>query len=353
LRRIVVFGGYGVFGSQVARALSAWGTPLTIAGRNLRQAEALVAALGGDCAAAAADIDRADLCRPVLKGHSAAVNCAGPFHRQGTALLEACVEAGCHYADICDDRGYVALVRSFGERFTKRDLAAVFGCSSLPGISGALALRAREGTTARVERVRVTLVIGNKNPKGYAAVQSLVAGLGKPIATPQGTVFGMCDRELVALPAPFGRRSVFNFNSPEYDLFPSLLGAGAVSVKIGFELRSITHVFGVLACLGSGYGPETADLLRWLGSPLSGLGCSGGVVMSELFLSDGSVRRAALVGRRDGQRMAALPCALVARALSHGAVPVRGAAAAYEFLGAGALLQNLIEAGFELHTEQA
>ena len=40
-------------------------------------------------------------------------------------LLEACLEAGCHYADISDDRGYTALVRSFGERFAKGGLAAV------------------------------------------------------------------------------------------------------------------------------------------------------------------------------------------------------------------------------------
>jgi hypothetical protein len=75
--------------------------------------------------------------------------------------------------------------------------------------------------------------------------------------------------------------------------------------------------------------------------------------MSELFCHDGSVQRAALFGCRDGQRMAALPCALVARALYEGKTAKHGAATAYEFLGARALLQKVIEAGFELHTEQA
>jgi hypothetical protein len=301
----------------------------------------------------AADITRADVCWAALKGHSVAVNCAGPFHRQGAALLKTCLQAGCHYADICDDRGYTALVRSFGEEFAKRGLVAVFGCSSLPGISGALAMQAREGSTAGVERVRVTLFIGNKNPKGPAAVRSLLAGLGKPITAPQGTVFGMRDGEAVLLPAPFGRRSVFNFNSPEYDLFPSLLGARAVSVKVGFELRSATHLFALLARLGSGYGSATARLLELSGRPLGWLGCSGGAVMSELFFSNGSVRRAALAGRRAGQRMAAWPCALVARALSEEPTPARGAAPAYEFLGPRVLLEKLIEAGFELHTDGA
>jgi hypothetical protein len=45
-----------VFGSQVARALPAWGTPLTIAGQEQRQAATFANYLGGDCLAAGLDI---------------------------------------------------------------------------------------------------------------------------------------------------------------------------------------------------------------------------------------------------------------------------------------------------------
>jgi hypothetical protein len=352
LKRVIVFGGYGVFGSQVARALSAWGTPITIAGREQRRAETFARHLGGDCSAAGADITRPEACRALLQGSTVAVNCAGPFHRQGTALLEACLQTDSPYVDITEDRGYAALVRSFGTRFAERGRVAVFGCSSLPGISGALALCAREAETVPVERVRVALLIGNKNPKGQAAVRSLLAGLGRPIATPQGTRFGFCEREVVLLPAPFGRRGVFTLDSPEYDLFPALLGARAVSVHVGFELRMATYTFALLARLGSGYGPVMARLLERPARMLSGLGCSGGAVMAELFFRDGSVCQATLVSRRDGQRMAALPCALVARALSERDEHAQGAVTAYEFLGARPLLAKLVGEGFELHTER-
>jgi hypothetical protein len=352
LRRVIVFGGYGVFGSQVARLLSAWGTPVTIAGRDRRRAEAFARSLSGDRSAAAVDVTLPDSCRSVLAGHNVAVNCAGPFRCLGTALLEACLHAGCHYVDITDDRGYAALVRSFGARFTERRLVAVFGCSSLPGISGALALHARKDLEAPVERVRVTLAIGNNNPKGQAAVHSLLAGVGRPIAAPQGTLFGFRHREVVTLPAPFGRRGVFTFESPEYDLFASLLGAHAVSVHVAFELRVVQYAIALLAWLGSGYGRLTARALDLPGRALGWLGCSGGAVMSELFFSDGSVRWAALVARRDGQRMAALPCALVARGLSVGDTYIQGAVTAYEFLGAATLLGKLVEEGFELHGQE-
>jgi hypothetical protein len=229
-----------------------------------------------------------------------------------------------------------------------RPWSAVYGCSSLPGISGALALHARAGTSAAVGRARVTLFIGNNNPKGEAAVRALLAGLGRPIAAPQGTLRGFRDREVVPLPAPFGPRGVFNFDSPEYDLFPALLGARAVVVKAGFELRLATYGFAVLALLGRGYGPRTARLLALPGRLLRRLGCSGAAIMTELFLANGAVRRATLLARQDGQRMAALPCALVARVLSEGGAWGRGAMTAYEFLGATPLLEGLVAAGFEL-----
>ncbi len=155
----------------------------------------------------------------------------------------------------------------------------------------------------------MTLFIGNHNPKGQAAVRSLVGGLGRPIAAPQGTLRGFRDREVVPLPFPFGLRGVFNFDSPEYDLFPALLGVRAVAVKVGFELRPATYFLALLARLGSGYGLRTVRWLEVPGRLFRGFGCSGAAIMTELFYPDGTAARAALVGQCDGQRMAALPCA--------------------------------------------
>jgi hypothetical protein len=345
---VIVFGGYGTFGAHVCRELARLAVPLVVAGRDAARAEAFARSLGPGCRGLAADVSRPDSCRDALRGQAVAVNCAGPFGRFDATLLDACLDAGCHYADIADDRGYVRLVRGHGDRFRERGLTAAYGCSSLPAISGALALFARDGAAAAPERARVTLFIGNDNPKGAAAVGSLLAGLGRPIAAPQGALRGFRDREVVPLPPPFGRRAVFNFDSPEYDLFPTLLGVRSVSVKVGFELRLATYSFALLALLGSGYGPRTARLLELPGQAFRRFGCSGGAVMTELFFPDGSARRAALAGRRDGQRMAALPCALVAGALAEGRVTVRGAATAYECLGAAELLERLRGEGFEL-----
>jgi len=346
--RVIVFGASGVFGGQVARELAKRGVSVTAAGRDLANAEAAARSLDGDARAIAVDLTDASSCCAALAGHAVAVNCAGPFNRLGAALLDACLDAGCHYADITDDRGYATLVRGYDAKFRERGLVAAYGCSSLPGISGALAIHLMNGATSSVDRARITLFIGNNNPKGRAAVGSLVAGLGRPIAAPQGTIRGFRDREVVLLPPPFGPRAVFNFAAPEYDLFPKLVGAKAVSVKVGFELRLATYSFALLARLGLPFGSRTTRLLDLPGRLLGGFGCSGGAVLTELFFADGSVRRASLSGATEGQRMAALPCALVAEELARGTTKA-GAMTAYEFLGARPLIDGLLAAGYQLH----
>lgn len=347
MSRVVVFGGYGTFGGRVSRQLARYGLDLLVAGRDARRAVAFAAALGANCRAADVDVTDRAACRALLTRASVGVHCAGPFAADRTAVLDACLDTGCHYVDIADDRGYVGRVRELGPRFAERRLGAVYGCSSLPGISGALALRAMAGRADGPDRARVTLFIGNDNPKGHAAIASMVAGVGRRIAAPQGTLRGFRDREVVPLPPPFGPRPVFNFDSPEYDEFPHLLGVRSVTVKLGFELRTVTYAFALLARLPLRYGARSARLLGLPGGLVRGIGTSGAAVMCELFSADTTVRRAAVVARHDGQRMAALPCAYVVRALLDGAT-IQGAATAYEVLGADRLLDLLVADGYEL-----
>jgi hypothetical protein len=345
----IIIGGSGVFGALTARELAAAGIAVTIAGRDRRAAERTARLLGEGHRGLAASLDDLRGCRAALHGQTVAVNCVGSLVDLGPALLEACLEAGCHYVDNAVERSHAALIRGWSERFRRRGLTAAYGCSSFPALSGALALAAHAGQAAPPRRARVTLFIGNANPKGRAAIRSFLEVLGRPIRAPQALIWGFHEREVVPLPPPFGRRAVFNFDSPDYDLLRELLGVPAVWVKVGFELRLVTYGFALLARLGLRPGARAAGLLEWLSRPLSDLGSSGGVVLAELFYEDGSVRRRGLLARRDGQRMAALPCALVARELCRGAAHPAGSLTAFEFFGFERLLQLMTREGFEIH----
>lgn len=304
---VIVFGGYGVFGGHVVRELSKRGITVTTAGRNPSQANLI------------ADVTNYDSCLSALKGKKIAVNCSGPFSTAGSSLLDACLDAGCHYVDIADDRRYVSLVRNYGLRFEKKGLLAAYGCSSLPGISGALTLHARGTEDCGPRKVRVTLSIGNRNPKGAAAIQSALQ-----------------------------RKSISDFESPEYDLFPEILGVDDVRVKVVFELSLVNGLFSLLTRLPCRLGRLGARTLQILSKPFQNLGSSGGSVTAELFFADGHTRKATLSAREEGQRMAVLPCVYVVQALLEGSTNRTGAATAFEILGAFPLLEKLVSDGCEL-----
>lgn len=340
---IVVFGGYGVFGSLVARELA--DLPLRIAGRDGDRAARCAAALGGE--GMAADVSDPASCARALEGARVAVSCAGPFGDLTLALPEACLAAGVHYVDIADDRGWFARLRGMSERFRSAGLAAACGCSTLPGISGALAVVAAE-RLQEIRRARVTLFIGNANPKGTAAVESAAAQLGRRFEAPQGTLIGLRGREVVDLPPPFGPRGVYDFDSPEMDLFPDLIGAREVRVKVGFESRMATASLAAMSYLGPELGVPLSRAVTPVARLASRFGHSGGYVKVELWSPDGERSRAWIGSAREGQRMAALPAALVARGLYEGGVDAKGTVTSYEALGAHPLLERISAAGYEL-----
>jgi saccharopine dehydrogenase-like protein len=347
---IVVFGGYGIFGAHVARALAGAGIPVRIVGRDAGKAVRFAASLGADHEGISADVNEPVSCARALAGVRVAVNCAGPFSGVEPVLPESCLAAEVHYVDIADNRGWFAALRRLDSWFRERGLAAVVGCSSLPGISGALALLAAERLPA-VERVRVTLFIGNRNPKGEAAVLAAAHQLGRPFPATQGILRGFQGREVVDLPPPFGRRGVYDWDSPELDLFPGLLGARAVRVKVGFEARLVQLSLAALARLGPRLGQGLLRGLAPLARRLSRFGHSGGFVKVDLVAPDGTAASAAIGGAIEGQRMAALPAAFVAQDLYEGRVPSSGVMTAYEVIGARPLLERLVAAGYELVSE--
>jgi hypothetical protein len=339
MSRLFIAGGYGVFGAQIARELG--DLPLTIAGRDEAKASRYAAALGKNARGVRLDVRDPGACRRAFEGHAAVVHAAGPFQGQGTAVLEACLEAGCHYVDIADDREYVRRVRSFDGRFRTAGLAAAAGCSSLPGISEALASLLRERSPVPPALARVTLFIGNRNAKGEAAVRSVFQILGKSIEAPQGRLPGFGDPETVALPPPWGPRTVFNFESPEYDLFPERFGARAVSVKLGFEWGAVGLGFRLLGRLSPSWRTGLLKPLVAAGNALSFFGSSGGAVSVEFHFDDGTVTAEAISTPRDGQTMAVLPCVLAARRLIAGGPVSPGAHTASQLLGARELISAL------------
>ena len=346
-RTIVVLGGYGTFGARVSRDLAERGHRVVVAGRDPRRAEALARALGPAHASVGVDVRDGEACRLAIRGAAVAVVCAGPFSALGSGPASAALAEGTHYVDIADDRAYIRALRDLDAEFTRARLCAAYGCSSLPAVSSALALSLVQADDPPM-RARVTLYIGAANPKGAASVRAMVDRLGRGMQTADGMQPGFGDPRTIPLPAPFGPRTAYTFDGPEHDLLPALLGVSAVDVRVGFELPLANAGFALLARTGAHWGRRTATILARLATLAPAIGTSGGAVLVELEWSDGRRASRALVATEGGQRMAALPCAVVAHALATGVAPAVGVRAPTEVVPGTELLRALEAAGLRV-----
>jgi hypothetical protein len=344
---VAVLGGYGTFGARVSRDLAGRGHRVIVDGRDPRRAEALARALGPEHAGMGADVRELAACRRAIRGAAVAVVCAGPVSALGEAPARATLEEGTHYVDIADDRAYIRGLHDLDAEFRRARLCAAYGCSSLPAVSSALAL-SLVGAGDRPQGARVTLYIGGANPKGTASVRAMVERLGRTVSGVDGPHPGFGDPQTVPLPAPFGPRTAYTFDGPEHDLFPALLGVSAVDVRVGFELPLANAGFALLARTGLHWGRRTAAFLARLATLAPTIGTSGGAVLVELVWSDGRRTSRALVADEGGQRMAALPCALIAHALAAGPPPVAGVHPPTDVVAPSALLAALEAAGLRV-----
>ncbi len=108
MMRVIVMGGAGDMGSKAVEdlALSEGIAHVTIADRNIEGAKAIAARLAGKGASVdvkAVDANNHGELVAAMKGHDVAASALGPFHRFESKLVRAAVEAGVHYASICDE----------------------------------------------------------------------------------------------------------------------------------------------------------------------------------------------------------------------------------------------------------
>lgn len=162
-KRVVVAGSRGVFGSHLIRELGDRYDVVATTRETL-------------------DLHDVDAVHRAARGAFAFACTAGPFQQFDRRIVHAVVDAGAHWLDIADDeRWFFDLLddRELDALARQRGVVVIPGLSTLPAISGALVRR-----LLPTDRVKITLFIGNDNPKGAAAMAS-----GSALRTP--------DRELL------------------------------------------------------------------------------------------------------------------------------------------------------------
>lgn len=182
--KVLILGGYGVFGGRLAELLSdIAGLDLVISGRNLGRAQDFCANFQGQARAVPLCLDRADIkqglrdLRPGL-----IVDASGPFQDYGAHrydVIRACIASGTHYLDFADAADFVFGISQFDADAQAAGVFVLSGVSSFPVLTAAV-LR------DMARHMDIVSVAGGIAPSPYAGIglnvmRAVVGYAGAPV----------------------------------------------------------------------------------------------------------------------------------------------------------------------------
>jgi short subunit dehydrogenase-like uncharacterized protein len=177
---VVVFGATGVTGRQVACYLSGTGARWGAAGRDAAKLDRTLADVGATpTATISADVADPGSLAAMAERASVVLNLVGPYTSRARPVIEACVAAGAHYADLT---GEIPFVREVVQEFDVRardagvKIVQVCGFEALPPDLGvALAAEtAAERWDEELNEVDVSVTV--KGPPGMPRASDVISG---------------------------------------------------------------------------------------------------------------------------------------------------------------------------------
>lgn len=182
--RILILGGYGVFGGRLAELLSnITGAELLICGRNLSAAKTFCSRYKGQASCYSFQLDRREIADGLSRlKPDLVVDASGPFQDYGVnrySVISACIAAKINYLDFADAADFVFGVSQFDEQAKRAGVFVLSGVSSFPVLTAAVL---REMS----KDMDIVTVEGGIAPSPYAGVglnvmRAVVGYAGAPV----------------------------------------------------------------------------------------------------------------------------------------------------------------------------
>ena len=295
--KVIILGGYGVFGGRLARLLLRDGHAVWIAGRNHDQALRFSREYGGQ----PLKLDRNGDLQPLQDiAPDAVVDAAGPFqtYDKDNALRVAafCIEHGINYLDLSDDAAFTTSISQLDDRAKTASCFALSGASSVPGISSS-AVAALSADLSSIEVIDTAIMPGNRAPRGRSVIGAILSQIGVPLQVWRGGRWQemrcWSDRRVHELSSSI-RRSAYVIGVPDLTLFPQFFSARSVLFRAGLELSVMNVSLSILSRLRAlglfGINRFVTALAYHLSVALKPFGTDeGGMVVSVIGNKDGKV----------------------------------------------------------------
>lgn len=355
---MLIIGGYGNFGSFIAKYLSREANVLLIiAGRSSAKAKAFAASLNAQNIpeAAALDINRDIQASLASLKPDIVIHTSGPYQSQGYHVAKACIAQGCHYIDLADARQFVSGIVELDQAAKDKKALVCSGASSVPCLTGALIDHYKTHFKA-LEKVEYGIATAHLTNRGLATTSAVLSYAGKPFKTlidgKMQDVYGWHDLRF----RKFWRlnsRPLGNCDIPDLEIFPerypelkTIRFAAGLELKMlhfGLWALSVFVRIGILPSL-QGLAPYLLKISRVFDQ--FGKDDSGFYMTLSGYDVDGKQKDITfdLVAHHgDGLYIPSMPAILMARKLANGEIQTTGAYPCVGFVTLEEYLKGLEE----------
>lgn len=367
ISRVLIIGGYGNFGSFIARKLALdKNIQLIIAGRSLDKADALIDRLSFAQKPETAQIDVHDGFDDALKAlqPNIVIHTSGPFQAQGYEVAKTCIARRCHYIDLSDGREFVNGITSLDAKAKSQDVLVVSGASSVPCLTSAL-IDHYIDKFEELHSLDYGITTAQRTARGLATTSAILSYTGKPFETLVGgklrKIYGWQDLRARKY-SELGWRLLSNCDVPDLGLFPKRYPTlKNVRFRAGLELPFIHLTLSLLSWLvrarligslekAAPLMLKISHLFDWLGSSNSAfhMELSGRGKGDKQMIYREKVITFELTARSgDGPYIPSMPAILLAQKLAAGDLSDRGAYPAMGFVTKDEYLGALNEMDIE------
>ncbi|WP_196139707.1 saccharopine dehydrogenase family protein [Aliikangiella sp. G2MR2-5] len=254
--KILIIGGYGTFGKRLVNSLLYYRDhQIVIGGRSkekLAKARHMIrVSMNSVIDTVELDVLNSDLVKTFAHIEpDLVVNVSGPYQLQTMQetyrVAKACLNTGCHYVDLADDRKFVGnFARQLNDEAKQNELVMVTGASTVPALTDAV-ITHYEPQFKSINSIYYGISPGNRTERGKGTVGSILSYTGKPFDTLINgdfrQVYGWQDLTRYDFGGSIGKRWMSNCEIPDLDLIPALYPEiKSVRFQAGLEV-SLLHL---------------------------------------------------------------------------------------------------------------
>jgi saccharopine dehydrogenase (NAD+, L-lysine-forming) len=172
--KITVLGGCGAIGSVAVRALATgdYFSEVAIADKRIDLAGELARQVGpARISVMEVDADDPGSIKQTLAGSSVVLNCIGPFYKYGPPILQAVIDLGIDYVDVCDDLDATENMLALDQAAREAGVSAVIGMGNSPGLANIFARYCADQLLSQVDAVDIYHIHGGEPVEGAAVIK--------------------------------------------------------------------------------------------------------------------------------------------------------------------------------------